>query len=356
MYDVSHDNTVSKQELTTLLNHIPKEALHHTHPLTPSSNGGGHFPSLPTLSRGNSIVSPSAMEHQSQVNEPETTAMTSLLDHPEVQASESVDVDDVDHYTNQDIVEQAFAECDINHEGRLTYEEFKMWMEKNPSVLEYIGSILPYNGPKDQQPHHHKKETLPHMKRIQSRASITRGTSIQDVAGEIFNHQTGNRRNSNATNSRRYSLNVGHWENGAASPMSPMPGAPLSRNSSFSHPPLPNPNVLNPQARLAHSPSLAESNIDPEEQARFHLVQAYELTQNQELKQALLHILEGLPEGLIAMERHDTSEVSTSAVLLLPLNLVIPLSLLYLLSSRSTAQWSPASRTCGRRASRSSTC
>ncbi len=26
MYDVGHDNTVSKQELTTLLNHVPKEA------------------------------------------------------------------------------------------------------------------------------------------------------------------------------------------------------------------------------------------------------------------------------------------------------------------------------------------
>jgi hypothetical protein len=61
MYDVSHDNTVSKQELTTLLNHIPKEAFEthasfsferaNSHPPTP---GGG----FGVLSRANSIVSP----------------------------------------------------------------------------------------------------------------------------------------------------------------------------------------------------------------------------------------------------------------------------------------------------------
>jgi hypothetical protein len=96
-----------------------------------------------------------------------------------------------------------------------------MWVERNPSILEYIGkekrkllfglfviaavvnvvyarmqhvstscsvhsgafslillfffltsclvcveSILPYVGPRDSAPHHHKKETLPHMKRL----------------------------------------------------------------------------------------------------------------------------------------------------------------------------------------------
>ena len=46
MYDVSHDNTVSKQDLTTLLNQIPKEALndpnHHT--LDQFSNHPSHSP------------------------------------------------------------------------------------------------------------------------------------------------------------------------------------------------------------------------------------------------------------------------------------------------------------------------
>ena len=29
---------------------------------------------------------------------------------------------------------------------RLTYEEFKMWVERTPLVMDYIESILPYNG------------------------------------------------------------------------------------------------------------------------------------------------------------------------------------------------------------------
>lgn len=46
MYDVSHDNTVSKQDLTTLLNQIPKEALsdHGHHTLDHFSNQPPHSP------------------------------------------------------------------------------------------------------------------------------------------------------------------------------------------------------------------------------------------------------------------------------------------------------------------------
>jgi hypothetical protein len=335
MYDVSHDSTISKQELTTLLNHIPKEALHH--PITPSN--GGHFPPLPTLSRGNSLVSPSSMDHLPSAgaggNHPgglvhpnhDGDSPQSEIDpgahfpdpdcHPVF--NESLEIDEtLDQYTNQDIVDRAFAECDINHEGRLNYEEFKMWMDKNPSVIEYIESILPYNGMKDEHVHHSKKETLPHLQRIKSRTSMGRSASIQEAAGEIFNHQTGNSRRG-SMGSRRFSHSIntgglGGWGDGAPSPMSPafaMGGQPLSRNSSFSHaPPLSKESGTHPPSRLNHSPSLAESNVDPEEQVRFHLIHAMEMTQNLELKAAIHHLLEGLPEGIISMERHDSSEVS----------------------------------------------
>jgi hypothetical protein len=89
----------------------------------------------------------------------------------------------------------------VNQEGRLTYQEFKMWITKNQwyiivtgidaglltllltgcfhhyyaiassltecscSIMDYIESIFPYGGPKDIQPHKNRKETLPHMKR-----------------------------------------------------------------------------------------------------------------------------------------------------------------------------------------------
>jgi hypothetical protein len=98
---------------------------------------------------------------------------------------------DVDMYTNHDMVEKAFEDCDLTNEGRLTYEEFKMWVQRTPLVMDYIESILPYNGvtmvtynfifitfptgPKDMNPHHNKRETLPHMRRKSMRASLGRG-------------------------------------------------------------------------------------------------------------------------------------------------------------------------------------
>jgi hypothetical protein len=100
------------------------------------------------------------------------------------------DYEDVDFYTNHDMVEKAFQECDLNHEGRLTYEEFKMWVQRTPTIMEYIESILPYNGPKDMSAHHHKRETLPHLRRIASRMSMGRGKTVDELAGEVFNHST----------------------------------------------------------------------------------------------------------------------------------------------------------------------
>jgi hypothetical protein len=249
----------------------------------------------------------------------------------------------VDLYTNHDIVERAFAECDLNHEGRLTYEEFKMWIERNPSVLEYIESILPYNGPKDMQPHHHKKETLPHSQKYRSAHSSRRSMgglgprsdSMHEAAGEIFNHTSGGgslrgKRQSSRFGIGALGLATDGMGSGAPSPISPMfggyGGQALSRNSSFSnHPPLISANSANsgshpPQGRLNASPSIAESNIDNEEGARFHLVQALELTQNSELRAALQQILEALPEmnGMITVDRANTSEVIYSIFSSLP--------------------------------------
>jgi hypothetical protein len=67
----------------------------------------------------------------------------------------------VDQYTNHDFVEKAFEECDLNHEGRLSYEEFKMWVQRTPGTLEYLESILPFSGHKDHHTHHTRLETLP---------------------------------------------------------------------------------------------------------------------------------------------------------------------------------------------------
>lgn len=136
MYDVGHDNTVSKQELTTLLNHVPKEAFGpqdgHAYASTP----------LQRLHSSGSVTEDSEKGSVSGENAQETESVGGGSTVP------PSEYDDIDLYTNHDMVEKAFEECDLNHEGRLTYEEFKMWVQRTPSLIEYIESILPYNGPK----------------------------------------------------------------------------------------------------------------------------------------------------------------------------------------------------------------
>jgi hypothetical protein len=167
MYDVSKDKSVSKQELATLLNQVPKELLiqqslmHH--------NGGDN-------NGGEIGLDADSMD------------MTSDTGNHEPLSPIDIEFEEVDSYTNHDMVEKAFDECDLNHEGRLTYEEFKMWVQRNPLILQHIESILPYYGNKESSRHHDKSETLPHMKRITSIAKmssshINHSISLHDVAG-----------------------------------------------------------------------------------------------------------------------------------------------------------------------------
>lgn len=173
MYDVSHDNTVSKQELTTLLNHVPKELFSKYNRKVASTDA---------------YDSDTSGDHTSGGSEHDA------VDHGD-------DYEEVDSYTNHDMVEKAFQECDLNHEGRLTFEEFKMWVQRNPEIMEYIESILPYssNGPLQKKNHTNKKESLPHMKRISSKASMGSRQDLNHVAGDIFNHSTSSSRDRRLT-------------------------------------------------------------------------------------------------------------------------------------------------------------
>ena len=224
MYDVSHDKTVSKQELTTLLNHVPKEVLHNFTNLYDHDNGMG-------------------VE----------------IDHDE-------DYEEIDNYTNHDVVERAFIECDLNHEGRLTYEEFKMWVQRNPSMMEYLENILPYYGPKDIQPHHDKKETLPHMKRIASRVSISANAKVDDpISLGTPRGQSAKRMSSRIMSSR------------------------MTRSESSASPP---PGGFNRERSISNADSLYDDGT--EEHVKNLLVTALELTANETLKSSLSLILDSV--------------------------------------------------------------
>lgn len=156
MYDISHANTVSKQELSTLLNHIPKAMLQNH--VDWNNNGYNNGYESNSSYHGSDYGSEKSIKKEEELEE-------------------------VDQYTNHDLIEKAFDECDINHKGRLSYEEFKMWVERNPSVLEYIESILPYHEKKESHlPHAHKDSILPHRPSRSRQLSAYEGNSSHGIS------------------------------------------------------------------------------------------------------------------------------------------------------------------------------
>lgn len=171
MYDTSHDNTVSKEELTTLLNQVPTSVLHmagihevmdNAYNDDPPDSEGDASSKNPQSPSRNQSPSPPLIESMTSMDIVEENVDDNFSDSGASSSSGS-SFDSVDQYTNHDIVEKAFEECDLNHEGRLKYEEFKMWVQRTPVILDYLESILPFVGTKDEYgSHDHKqKEALP---------------------------------------------------------------------------------------------------------------------------------------------------------------------------------------------------
>jgi Ca2+-binding EF-hand superfamily protein len=112
LFDVGEDHAITKKELSLLINHIPKESTGKLTPLTnPSSTNNSDSDSESSVSTVDSNSKSIEGTHNNLMNRGRTTSSCV-----------------VDSYTNHDIVEQAFEECDLNHEGRLSYEEFKMYV------------------------------------------------------------------------------------------------------------------------------------------------------------------------------------------------------------------------------------
>lgn len=311
MYDVSHDKTVSKAELSTLLNHIPKDFFLmynqgnsplYSAPSRSQSISNAHY-DYPA-SRSQSISNPNYEYRDDHSSDSNDAANSSHLDN----FNDSLNLEDeLDMYTNHYMAEKAFEECDLTHEGRLTYEAFKMWVQRTPLIMDYIESILPYNGPKDMQPHHDKRESLPHMKRITSKATLSNrnnlSLNIHDLAGDIFNHSTTPNSNRGRVNSlnmnrlvRQSSLgNAGVHESANNS----LGGnSPIVRNASF-------------ERGRERTISAADSQSDSEDQVRLHLQQAMDLTKDENLKNSIASLLD---LGTITVQRTDTLEVYRTVV------------------------------------------
>ncbi|KAH8051448.1 Ca2-binding protein [Aureococcus anophagefferens] len=45
-------------------------------------------------------------------------------------------------FTNDDVADKAFDECDANHEGKLDLAQFEVWVGKTPGVLEFFDASM----------------------------------------------------------------------------------------------------------------------------------------------------------------------------------------------------------------------
>ena len=185
-------------------------------------------------------------------------------------------------YTNHDFVEKAFEECDLNHEGRLSYQEFKMWVERTPGILEYLESILPFIGPKDNHPHHSKLETLPMvsmMRKVTSTQSLHRAIS----SANDYHH------NDKSMHNLRSNLSLGPGKLEKKLSFSDRQNSfgrerSLSQDSS---------GHFHPLAASSQTEASSSSSIGSEEEHVLGLIQrAMEVTQNEDNRKLLSEVLE----------------------------------------------------------------
>jgi Ca2+-binding EF-hand superfamily protein len=127
MFDASKTCAVTQEELETLLNQIPRKVLLHAAHLD---------------------TSPKADEQEKSFENDGAAGSSSSDKTPDKKDNKdalSSQFEDLDLYTNHDFAQKAFDECDLNHEGRLSYKEFKLWIENQPAVIEYLEDMLPYS-------------------------------------------------------------------------------------------------------------------------------------------------------------------------------------------------------------------
>ena len=296
MYDTSHDNTVSKDELTTLLNQVPTDVLHMVginEMMDDSLNVNKSVDDCDTHDEtfGNLGVQtppPTASEETEDINGDDNARNSSSS------SESSNSFDSVDQYTNHDIVEKAFAECDLNHEGRLKYEEFKMWVTRTPAILEYFESILPFVGSKDEYKSHDdkKKEALP----------LTQSLRVSSLRRDSQRCSTNSLQRTASMNSARSAVNSTGKppvHNYTPSPRSNTPDMYVFESST----PTPSPGILHSMS----SGSITEDyHREVEDQVKNLIFQALEMTHDTRIRNGLQDFIDTYYNENIALPRRDS--------------------------------------------------
>ena len=134
IYDADGTGAVSKAELRSILNSLPQDILHEGVAAPPMSGAGTYL-------------------------------------------------SEVDGFTNNDLVEQAFVDCDFDHDGRLTLDQFKEWVTQHPVIINVLHTVLPYAGPPDKPSQRSTRVSVLPFKRATSYGALSRNGSHHSLHG-----------------------------------------------------------------------------------------------------------------------------------------------------------------------------
>ena len=288
MYDTSHDNTVSKDELTTLLNQVPTDVFNMegmnvkiSESVDEEATQCEKFGNL-----GVQTPPPSKSEEYEDLNEENDDCRNSSSS-----SASSNSFDSVKYYTNHDIVEKAFDECGLNHEGRLKYEEFKMWVLRTPAILEYFESVLPFVGDKDECNAHEnkKKEALP-MTQCARLTSLRRDALLRNSSKSF--------QSTASINSARSSATLGDKQSVASCTPTTASNTPdfyvFDTVTPSTSPPL--------DIAGGHE----DDDKEVEEQVKELVYQALELTRSTSIRNSLQDVIDAHYNGNISVPHNDS--------------------------------------------------
>lgn len=114
MYDLAGDGAIHKKELSILLSHMPKETLEHS-----------------ILARKIRSVSLDNSEDKEGKGKSETNTTKNST-------SMEMDVGSIHAVEIEKLVEQAFKDCDLNHDGKLSFHQFNLWVNQNPDLAGWL--------------------------------------------------------------------------------------------------------------------------------------------------------------------------------------------------------------------------
>lgn len=315
MCDILDENTVSREELETLLNQVPVEILHHRmnneyaeEDIEMKSEQSSSNKDIVT---GSEVpLNPTEISKSGQANTDtegkivNNNKKSDIIEEVENEDDRDQSLDDdssfeeeVDAYTNHDIVIKAFEDCDVEHDGRLTFEEFKMWIERTPEVLEYIESIFPYTSRKvgDNVTHKDHNEILPlnskkPMHGLRKTHSIN---SLQDHYDLSQNDESGSSSNKHPAFTRLVRSNsvMKSQEEDGGNLHTSISGSGLSHSSSTGDSKT-DMSLIHIKGAVPAIPVLRDDKANAEQVTRAYLEAAAVTTQDNELSQAIRELLE----------------------------------------------------------------